>query len=71
MSAERIPRRICVVVLERERLTLERNEHVLAARQHLVHDGSETGRRVDDDGVSTLARSIEQLPSVRGDSANM
>ena len=51
--------------LQRERLALQRHEHVLAAREHAMHDGAESRRRVHDDGVAALPRPLEQLRGAR------
>ena len=47
--------------LQRERLALQRHDHVLTRLEHLVHDRAESGRRVDDDDVTPLARRVQQL----------
>jgi response regulator RpfG family c-di-GMP phosphodiesterase len=47
--------------LERERLALQRDDHVLARLEYLVHDGAEPRRRVHDDDVAPLARRMQQL----------
>ncbi len=49
--------------LQRERLALQRHDHVLTGLEHLVHDGPETGRSVDDDDMASLARRTSAAPS--------